>query len=53
MIGHTAEELKSLGPLDITHEDDRETAQELIEQVQSGKRYDYQLEKRYAAKTTG
>ena len=50
MIGYTAEELKSLGPLDITHEDDRETAQELIEQAQSGKRYDYQLEKRYRCK---
>src|SRR5712675_719215 len=47
MIGYTGEELKSLGPLDITHEDDRETAQEMLEHVQSGKPEDYQSEKRY------
>jgi PAS domain S-box-containing protein len=47
MIGYTGEELQSLGPLDITHEDDRETAQEMLEHVQSGKPEDYQSEKRY------
>jgi len=47
MIGYTSEELQSLGPLDITHEDDRETAQEMLEHVQSGKPEDYHSEKRY------
>jgi PAS domain S-box-containing protein len=47
MIGYTGEELQSLGPLDITHEDDRETAQEMLEHVQSGKPEDYHSEKRY------
>jgi PAS domain S-box-containing protein len=47
MIGYTGEELLSLGPLDITHEDDRETAQDMLEHVQSGKPEDYQSEKRY------
>jgi len=47
MIGYTGEELQSLGPLDITHEDDRETAQDMLEHVQSGKPEDYHGEKRY------
>lgn len=47
MIGYTGEELQSLGPLDITHEDDRGTAQEMLEHVQSGKPEDYHSEKRY------
>jgi PAS domain S-box-containing protein len=47
MIGYTGEELQSLGPLDITHEDDRETMQEMLEHVQSGKPEDYHSEKRY------
>ena len=47
MIGYTGEELQSLGPLDITHEDDRGTAQDMLEHVQSGKPEDYQSEKRY------
>lgn len=47
MIGYTSEELQSLGPLDITHEDDRETAQDMLEHVQSGKPEDYHSEKRY------
>jgi PAS domain S-box-containing protein len=50
MVGYTAEELKSLGPLDITHEDDREATQELIEDVQSGKRQHLPIEKRYHRK---
>jgi len=47
MIGYTSEELQSLGPLDITHEDDRETAQEMLEHVHSGKPEGYHSEKRY------
>jgi PAS domain S-box-containing protein len=50
MVGYTDQELQSLGPLDITHEDDREATREMIEEVQSGKREDYQTEKRYRRK---
>jgi PAS domain S-box-containing protein len=50
MVGYTGEELQSLGPLDITYEDDRKTAQEMIEDVQNGKRQDYHTEKRYCRK---
>src|ERR1700682_404891 len=50
MVGYTSEELQSLGPRDITHEEDRETAQKMIEDVQSGKRQDFHTEKRYRRK---
>jgi PAS domain S-box-containing protein len=50
MVGYTSEELQSLGPLDITHEEDRKATQEMIEDVQSGKRQDYHAEKRYYRK---
>jgi PAS domain S-box-containing protein len=50
MVNYTGEELQSLGPLDITHEDDREAAREMIEDVQSGNRQDYHAEKRYRRK---
>jgi PAS domain S-box-containing protein len=50
MVGYTSEELQSLGPLDITHEEDRKATQEMIEDVQSGERQDYHTEKRYCRK---
>ena len=50
MVGYTSEELQSLGPPDITHEEDRKATQEMIEDVQSGKRQDYHTEKRYCRK---
>jgi PAS domain S-box-containing protein len=50
MVGYTDEEMRSLGPLDITYEDDRKATQEMIEQVQSGKHEDYSGEKRYRRK---
>jgi len=50
MVGYTSEELQSLGPLDITHEEDRKATQEMIEDVQSGKRQDCHTEKRYCRK---
>jgi PAS domain S-box-containing protein len=50
MVGYTSEELQSLGPLDITHEEDRKASQEMIEDVQSGKRQDCHTEKRYCRK---
>src|ERR1700681_717046 len=40
MTGYTDEELRSLSPPDITHEEDREATQSMIEDVQSGKRQD-------------
>ncbi|SDH63401.1 MULTISPECIES: PAS domain-containing sensor histidine kinase [Bradyrhizobium] len=50
MVGYTEQELQSLGPVDITHEDDRRATREMIQDVQSGKRQDYQAEKRYCRK---
>src|ERR1700731_4509537 len=47
MVGYTGEELQSLSPLDITHEEDRKATQEMIEDVRSGRRQDYPTEKRY------
>src|ERR1700704_4991434 len=50
MVGYTEQELQSLGPVDITYEDDRQATREMIQDVQSGKRQDYQAEKRYRRK---
>src|SRR5258708_35655615 len=50
MVGYTSEELQSLGPLNITHEEDRKATQEMIEDVQSGRRQDCHTEKRYCRK---
>src|ERR1700676_4215967 len=50
MTGYTDEELRSLSPPDITHEEDREATQSMIEDVQSGKRQDIPSEKRYHRK---
>src|ERR1700720_1318564 len=50
MVGYTGEELQSLSPLDITHEEDRKATQEMIEDVRSGRRQDYPTEKRYLRK---
>jgi PAS domain S-box-containing protein len=50
MVGYSAEELQSLGPLDITHQDDREATQKLIEDMRSGKRQDLPTETRYRRK---
>src|SRR3982074_3735735 len=50
MVGYTGEELQSLGPTDITHEEDREATQELIDDMQSGKRQGGPSEKRYCRK---
>jgi PAS domain S-box-containing protein len=50
MLGYSGEELQSLGPMDITHEEDREITQKMIEDAQSGKRQDYPSEKRYCRK---
>ena len=50
MVGYSGEELQSLGPLDITHQDDREATQKLIEDVRNGKRQDLPTETRYCRK---
>jgi PAS domain S-box-containing protein len=50
MVGYTGEELQSLAPTDITHEEDREATQKLIDDVRSGKRQGDPSEKRYRRK---
>src|ERR1700730_12275186 len=50
MVGYSGEELQSLGPLDITHQDDREATQKLIEDMRNGRRQDLPAEKRYRRK---
>src|ERR1700687_891134 len=50
MVGYSGEELQSLGPLDITHPDDRDATQKLIDDVRSGKRQGAPSEKRYRRK---
>jgi PAS domain S-box-containing protein len=50
MTGYTGEELRSLGPVEITHEDDRDTTREALDEALAGRRRDYQVEKRYVRK---
>jgi len=50
MVGYTGEELRSLAPTDITHEEDREATLKMIDDVRSGKRQDDPAEKRYRRK---
>src|SRR5712675_1628302 len=50
MGGYTGEELQSLAPTDITHEEDRQATQKLIDDVRSGKRQGDPSEKRYRRK---
>jgi PAS domain S-box-containing protein len=50
MVGYTAEELSGLGPVEITHEDDRQETQEMLNDLLSGRSSDYHVEKRYRRK---
>jgi PAS domain S-box-containing protein len=50
MVGYTAEELFELGPIEITHEDDRDATREMLDDMFSGTRTDYHVEKRYRRK---
>src|ERR1700704_3027127 len=50
MIGYTSEELSNLGPVEITYEDDREATREMLDDMLSGRRADYHVEKRYRRK---
>jgi PAS domain S-box-containing protein len=50
MVGYSAEELQSLGPLEITHQEDREATQEMLDDVRGAMRQDHPLEGRYHRK---
>jgi PAS domain S-box-containing protein len=50
MLGYTAEELALLGPIEITHEDDRQTTQDLIKEMLTDRQFGYDIEKRYLRK---
>ena len=50
MLGYTAEELRSLGPVEITHEEDRPATQEMIERMLADRSAGYDVEKRYRRK---
>jgi PAS domain S-box-containing protein len=50
MLGYTAGELCSLGPVDITHEDDRQATQDMINDMLANRRTAYDVEKRYRRK---
>jgi PAS domain S-box-containing protein len=50
MIGYTAEELATLGPVEITYEDDQEATREMLDDMFTGRRPNYHVEKRYRRK---
>jgi PAS domain S-box-containing protein len=50
MLGYTADELSSLGPIEITHEDDRAATQAMIDLMLTDQRAGYDVEKRYRRK---
>jgi PAS domain S-box-containing protein len=50
MLGYTDEELRQLTPLDVTLEEERETAQARIAELQQGKVDHYEVVKRYRRK---
>jgi PAS domain S-box-containing protein len=50
MIGYTAEELCNLGPVEITYEDDQGATREMLDDMLSGRRAGYYIEKRYLRK---
>ena len=51
LVGYTEEELRRLTPLDLTHYDDRPRNLALREELLSGKRKSFQIEKRYQSKS--
>src|SRR6202011_3508696 len=53
MLGYTEEELCSLGPVEITDEDDREATREMLDNMLSGRSSGYHVEKRYRRKDGG
>lgn len=50
MIGYTEQELCALGPAEITHEEDRAETEEMLDDILSGRRPEYHVEKRYRCK---
>jgi PAS domain S-box-containing protein len=50
MLGYTEEELCRVGPVEITHEDDREATREMLDNMLSGRSSGYHVEKRYQRK---
>jgi PAS domain S-box-containing protein len=50
MLGYTGEELCSLGPVEITHEDDRAVTQSMIDHMLANPQSGYDIEKRYRRK---
>jgi PAS domain S-box-containing protein len=50
MLGYTGEELCSLGPVEITHEDDRAATQSMIDHMLANPQSGYDIEKRYRRK---
>jgi PAS domain S-box-containing protein len=50
MLGYTAEELCLLGPVELTHEDDRQATQHMIDEILTNRRSGYDVEKRYRRK---
>jgi len=50
MLGYSEEELLALGPIEITHEDDRRATREMIDHMMANRRTGYDVEKRYLRK---
>jgi PAS domain S-box-containing protein len=50
MLGYSDEELRSLGPVEITHEDDRMATQQVIARMLVDRTEGYDVEKRYLRK---
>jgi PAS domain S-box-containing protein len=50
MLGYSEEELCRVGPIEITHEDDREATREMLDNMLLGRSSGYHVEKRYQRK---
>jgi PAS domain S-box-containing protein len=50
MIGYGEAELRTLRPVELTHEDDRAKTRALVDELETGRRPSYQIEKRYRRK---
>jgi len=50
MVGYTEDELRKMQWIDLTHEDDRQATEELVESLLAGRRQAYNVEKRYRRK---
>ncbi len=53
MVGYSAQELKALSLLDITHPDDRQRTREIVEDLAAGRQEVQHFEKRYLRKDGG